>query len=75
MVADVASNAPVNVLNVVTVLPPGLVECQPDGSPTPCEAGAEIEIQGEPIGVPGLGGFGLLVLMIGMLVVGVRARP
>jgi uncharacterized repeat protein (TIGR01451 family) len=73
--ATVALNAPINVLNVVTVLPPGLVECQPDGSPTPCEADAEIEITGTPIGVPMLNGVGLLALILGMLVLSVRARP
>ena len=72
--AVVGFDAPPNVLNVVTVLPPGLVECQPDGTPTPCEADAGIEVVGEPIGVPAMGRIGVLFLLLGVAVIAIRAR-
>ncbi len=75
VVAEVALDAPTTVLNVVTVLPPGLVECQPAGTPTPCEADADIEVRGQPIGVPALGLGGLGLLALALLAFGLRARP
>lgn len=72
--ALVGFDAPPNVLNIVTVLPPGLVECQPDGTPTPCEADAGIEIVGEPIGVPAMSRFGVLLLLLGIAIVAIRTR-
>ncbi|NKI35433.1 DUF11 domain-containing protein [Wenzhouxiangella sp. XN79A] len=73
--AEVAPDAPETVLNVVTVLPPGLVECQPGGTPTPCEADARVDVRGQPIGVPALGPGALLLLILVLLLAGLRARP
>lgn len=74
--AVVGVGAPPEVLNVVTVLPPGLVECQPTGTPTPCEADAGIQV-GAPIGVPVLKPWGLVLLALclaAFAATGVRGR-
>lgn len=73
--ALISPDAPDEVINTVTVLPPGLVACEPDGSPTPCEADAPLQVRGQAIGVPTLDSPALLLLVLSVLIIGLRARP
>lgn len=62
--AVIAMDAPDDIENVVSVSPPGLIGCEPAAGPPPCLAIAPLVVIGQPIAVPMLGGFGMLVLVL-----------
>ena len=61
------------IINTVSVLPPGVVVCQPGLSLPPCRDDAPVRVL-DAMAVPILGPFGLGLLLVLMMLVGLRAR-
>lgn len=73
--ATLSASPPNTVLNQVTVTPVDLVDCQPDGTPSPCRADVSVRIVAaiETLPVP-LGGPWTLVFMSAVMILFGRRR-
>jgi uncharacterized repeat protein (TIGR01451 family) len=69
--AEVAADAPNLIVNRVTVLPPALVVCRPDDTPSPCQAQAPVNVLVTEVAIPMLGPLGMLLLVLSLLLAGV----
>ena len=61
------------IVNTVSVLPPGVVVCQPGLSLPPCRDDVPVRVL-DAMAVPALGPFGLGLLLVLMMLVGLRTR-
>lgn len=68
--AEVAADAPNLIVNQVTVLPPALVVCRPDNTPSPCQAQAPVNVLVTEFPIPTLGLLGMLLLATLLLLAG-----
>lgn len=73
--ATLTANPPNPILNVVTVTPNELVICQPEGTPSPCEADVPVGVVVMPLLTPvPVGGGGIVLLLAGLMgLAGARA--
>ncbi len=73
--AQVAANPPPTIHNEVTASPSTLVSCMPAGTPAPCNADTEAQLNYNVMPAPVGGPWVMLLLALGVLVLAWRLRP